>query len=139
MENLDKNTQFSGFVETRNTEITIRWQKVQIFFLINSALLGITISIEFDSGFKFIASMSGLLVSTIWWLMQWEAQNAIDYWNSMVAQIEKTSESDIRGFYFACPREGFCFKYISTHHLILFLVDLFIIGWLGLAIFYLTS
>ena len=38
---------FNALVAARNLETNIRWQKVQIFFLINSALLGIILGTNF--------------------------------------------------------------------------------------------
>lgn len=133
MQELDKSVQFSGFVGARNNETTIRWQKVQIFFLINSVLFGGVISTNLSDVLKILTCSFGLVVTLIWWLMQWEAQNAIDYWNAMAAKLEN---KEISGFSFANPKEGFKIRLVSTHYLILFLIDLFGIVWTGLLVYY---
>lgn len=138
MAELSNETRFDGFVAARNNETIIRWQKVQIFFLINSVLLGTTIGATLDARFKIVICVFGFIVTVIWWLMQWEAQNAIDYWNFEAARLEpRNEENKIHGFAFTRPREGFRFKFISTHYLILFLIDFFILGWITLFIYYL--
>lgn len=136
MTKLDSNVQFSGFVEARNNETSIRWQKVQVFFFINSMLLGAVVGTSIADTLKLIACAFGFSVTIIWWLIQWEAQNAIDFWNNKIAEIEKNGNV-VKGFAFAKPREGFEFKFISTHYLILGLIKLFGTGWIGLFIYYL--
>ncbi len=135
MDPLRKGDRFADFVSARNNETVIRWQKVQIFFLINSVLVGITASATLGTISKLLVSIFGFFVTLIWWLIQWEAQNAIDYWNAEAARQEPSEENGhTHGFAFAKPREGFYFKFVSTHYLILFLVALFAFWWIGLII-----
>jgi len=108
---------------------------VQVFFLINSVLLGATMGAALGPKLKLAVYGFGLLVTIIWWLMQWEAQNAIDYWNNEAARLEPKAEN-MGGFSFEKPREGFRFKFASTHFLILFLVDLFAPCWIVLLLYH---
>ncbi|MEK7506553.1 MAG: hypothetical protein AAB566_00665 [Patescibacteria group bacterium] len=138
MASIDETARFGNYVSARNTEITVRWQKVQIFFLINSVLLGAAAGATFSVKLKIVVCIFGLAVTMIWWLMQWEAQNAIDYWNAEISRLE-SGEGNTHGFAFAKPREGFRLKFASTYYLILFLVDLFAIGWIGLLFSFLLA
>jgi len=106
--------------------------KVQIFFLINSALIGFIIGIAQDNTIKIIGCITGLIITAIWYAIQLEAQYAIDYWNNKISEIEQTET--IKGFSFEYPHEGFHRKYFSTHYLILTLVFTFAAGWLILII-----
>lgn len=131
-----QDTYFNALVAARNVEITLRWQKVQIFFLINSALLGVVMSAAFPALVKLIGCAFGLAITAVWTLMQWEAQNAIDHWNNRLASLETQNErSNMKAFTFSRPREGFRLKYVSTHHLILALTVIFALGWMGLLAF----
>lgn len=136
METLDANTLYSGFVTARNSETVIRWQKVQIFFLINSVLLGAVISITLAEKLRALICIFGFVVTLMWWFIQWEAQNAIDFWNRKIASLEKENKVMMSGFSFSRPREGFRFRFVSTHYIILALVKLFGIGWVSLLIYY---
>lgn len=135
---IDDAARFNGYVSARNNETAIRWQKVQIFFLINSVLLGALVSTTLDIKLKIAICVFGLIITVFWWLMQWEAQNAIDYWGTEAARLEPKT-NNTHGFAFTRPREGFRFKFISTHFLILFLVDVFALGWIVLFIYYLLA
>ncbi|MDR3548973.1 MAG: hypothetical protein P4M11_12040 [Candidatus Pacebacteria bacterium] len=135
MADLTKETRFTGFVAARHNETTIRWQKVQIFLLVNSILLGATVSVNVVPDVKIALCIFGLLACAIWWFIQWEAQNAIDYWNTELAKLEP-NENGVLGFGFKNPREGFRIAVISTHQLILALVILFFSGWLSLLVYY---
>lgn len=138
MANIDETTRFSGYVSARNSEVTVRWQKVQIFFLINSVLLGVAAGAILSIELKTAVCIFGLVVTVIWWLMQREAQNAIDYWNAEISRLEP-KEGNTHGFAFAKPHEGFRLRFASTHYLILFLVDLFAVGWVGLLFYFLLT
>jgi len=94
------------------------------------------VSASLSNNLKITACIFGLAVTVIWWLMQWEAQNAIDSWNKKIATLEARGNQGV-GFSFEKPREGFRYKLISTHYLILFLVKLFGMGWIGLFLYYL--
>lgn len=133
---LDTNAQYSGFVAARNSETVVRWQKVQIFFLINSVLLGVVTSATLIEKIRILIGIFGLVVTIIWWLIQWEAQNAIDFWNGKIASLEKESKATVSGFSFTKPREGFRFQIVSTHYMILALIKLFGIGWISLLAYY---
>lgn len=128
MQTLNVNTQYNGFIAARNSETVIRWQKVQIFFLINSVLLGAVISVTLAEKLKLLICMFGFAVTVMWWLIQWEAQNAIDFWNGKIASLEKKNKATVSGFSFSRPREGFRFRFVSTHYMILALIKLFGIG-----------
>jgi len=125
---LNLNSQLASFVESRNKEIGIRWSKVQIFFLINSALIGFVTSIVKDKILQISGCIAGLVITVIWFAIQLEAQYAIDYWNKKISEVE--SFGTVKGFNFKHPHEGFRYKYFSTHYLILTLVTVFVMGWL---------
>ncbi|MEK7520087.1 MAG: hypothetical protein AAB581_02485 [Patescibacteria group bacterium] len=131
----DVNARFNALITGRNSEMTIRWQKVQIFFLINSVLLGAVVSTNLPDKLKITASIFWFIVTVIWWLIQWEAQNAVDSWNKRIAVLEEADNQHVR-FSFRKPREGFEYKFISTHYLVLLLIELFGAGWVGLFLYY---
>lgn len=106
MNTLDANAQYSGFVAARNGETVVRWQKVQIFFLINSMLLGVVASAALAEKLRILIGIFGLAVTIIWWLIQWEAQNAIDFWNGKIASLEKESKAIVSGFSFKKTTRG---------------------------------
>ncbi len=134
MSKLSVDSHFDGFVAARNKEADIRWRKVQIFFLINSALIGFIASSGSESIFKIVGCVAGLIITIIWYAIQIEAQYAIDYWNDKIAEIENDNQAEIRGFGFKYPHEGFHYKYFSTHYLILALVAVFAMGWVILLV-----
>lgn len=137
---LHADTHFSGLVATRNAEITIRWQKVQIFFLIESVLLGAVVGADVPSAVRIAGCVFGLALTVTWALMQWEAQNAIDYWTAQIALTERRGQGTGAGsFTFSRPREGFRLKLISTHYLILALIGMFAAGWTVLIAIFLLS
>lgn len=134
---LGTDAHFNALVAARNLEVNIRWQKVQIFFLINSALLGVIVGAVFPVKLKIIACLFGLVITVVWFLIQKEAQDAIDYWNQKISVLEeKDQESDMRAFAFERPREGFRLKYASTYYLTLLLIKVFSAGWLGLLAYF---
>lgn len=139
MNTLDANAHYSGFVAARNSETAIRWQKVQIFFLINSVLLGVVTSAALPEKLRILIGIFGLTVTIIWWLIQWEAQNAVDFWNGKIASLEKENKAIVSGFSFEKPREGFRFRFVSTHYMILALIKLFGIGWISLLVYYCSA
>lgn len=132
-------SQLNSFISARNTEIDIRWKKVQIFFLINSGLIGIVMGSNLDINLKILSCNLGLIITVIWYAIQLEAQYAIDYWNNKIAKLEITGEVIEKGFEFKYPHEGFRYRYFSTHYLILVLITLFILGWFSLIIFYILK
>ena len=137
---LTVDTHFNALISARNLEIEVRWQKVQIFFLINSALLGVVLGASFPDTLKIIGCLFGVAITTIWSLIQEEAQNAIDYWNQKIYLMEsQEKETSIKAFGFIEPREGFKMKYTSTFYLILLLVGVFFLGWVSLLIYFLLS
>lgn len=128
MSKLSFDSQLSGFISTRNLEVDIRWKKVQIFFLINSALIGFVAGVVKDKILQISGCIAGLVITMIWFAIQIEAQYAIDYWNNKISEVE--SFGVVRGFDFKHSHEGFRYKYFSTHYLILTLVIVFTVGWL---------
>lgn len=134
---LGTDAHFNALVAARNLEVNIRWQKVQIFFLINSALLGVIMGSNLQEKLKVTACLFGLVITVVWFLIQKEAQDAIDYWNQKIATMERGDlESLVEAFAFEKPREGFRLKYASTYYLILLLIGVFSIGWIGLLVYF---
>lgn len=137
MERLSIDSRFNGFIIARNKEVDIRWKKVQIFFIINSALMGFVMGIVPINVFKISGCIVGLIITIIWFAIQLEAQYAIDYWNNKIATVEDESDVRKKGFSFEHPHEGFRYKYFSTHYLILVLIAVFAILWLILLVLFL--
>jgi len=137
VDKISSDSRFNGLIIARNKEVDIRWRKVQIFFLINSALMGFVMGIVPINVFKIGGCIVGLIITIIWFAIQLEAQYAIDYWNDKIATVENEGGIKKEGFSFEHPHEGFRYRYFSTHYLILVLVVLFTILWLILLVFFL--
>lgn len=83
----DERTKYAGLISLRNTEVTLRWTRTQIFLFINSigVPLVVTQQLQHEPGlwFRIAAGVTGLALTYIWhvtiqrasrWTRLWDAQ-----------------------------------------------------------------
>ncbi len=86
---------YTGMAISRNTEVTLRWSRTQMFMLINSALF--TLLFTKDAGLWLFAGLGffGVIIGVIWFLINRKTQQWVDYWQTRLAQITHTDEPNM--------------------------------------------
>lgn len=82
---------YTGVSMCRNTEVTQRWVRTTLFFLIHSAGLSYTLARQQPTQLLlFIVSVGGLVLVSIWFLANWRTDQWIVYWQSRLTAIERS-------------------------------------------------
>jgi len=132
--NDEQRAMYTAAISLRNTEVTLRWTRTQLFFLIHSAGLSFVVT-QFKEGsaVRFGSCLLGLVLVYLWWRLTMRIQHWVIYWNSKLAALERLEPiQEIRifgGREYIHATGG-----IGTHDIILGLISVFLVAWLSLAI-----
>ena len=89
----DERAMYSATVALRNNEVTLRWTRTQVFFLIHSAALSFVVSQLKRGELSHIgACVTGIFLAVLWFMLTKRVRHWIDYWDDRLNKLEsKTS------------------------------------------------
>lgn len=78
----DEKAMYTGMAMSRNTEVTLRWSRSQMFMIINSAMLSVVFTR--DAGFALllllgIFGLFGLGMAMVWSIINEKSQQWVEY------------------------------------------------------------
>lgn len=88
----DERAMYTGMAILRNTEVTLRWSRSQMFMIINSALLSLVFSKDASFTLFLLLSLFGIVMAVVWFLINEKSQQWVEYWQARLAQIRHEEE-----------------------------------------------
>ncbi len=88
----DEKAMYTGMAMCRNTEVTLRWSRSQMFMIINSAMLSAVFARNPDFWLFFLLGLFGMIMAVIWFIINEKSQQWVDYWQTRLAQITHEEE-----------------------------------------------
>lgn len=86
----DDRAMYTGTALCRNTEVTLRWSRSQMFTILNSAILSFAYDIpKENTRFRIFISLVGLLIVALWMVSNWRAEVWVRYWRSRLEAFER--------------------------------------------------
>jgi hypothetical protein len=76
------------FVKMQQTEATLHWNRNN-FFLVCSSILLLALSQFSKKKYCFAIAIPGLVLNSIWTLIQYRSSQYIDYWKKVSSEIAK--------------------------------------------------
>jgi len=133
----EQKVMYTGICMCRNTEVTLFWSRHQVFVLINLAALPLLLTEHTLIFYQLVAGM-GFLLCTYWSIINCETEEIIDYWESRLASIEPSEESNLIAFCVFTGRDwkeaNEFLKFLSKYRIALF-PGFFTYIWLGIIIY----
>lgn len=127
----DQRAMYKAIVSVRNNEITLRWTRTQLFFLIHSAGLSLVVTqLEAGTATYLWACGIGMFLGVLWFLTTRRIGHWVVYWDLRLSALENYPPQPIRVFSgreYVRAQRG-----ITTHHILLLLSLLFVAIWLML-------
>jgi len=127
----DQRAMYAAVTTIRNNEVTLRWTRTQLFFLIHSASLSFA-GTQLILGTRLFTAVCvvGFILSILWLLATKRIGHWVNYWNSRLVALENVDSQPVRifgGREYERAVRGF-----TVHWVLLALVVLFmaIWGWL---------
>lgn len=90
----DEKAMYTGMAMSRNTEVTLRWSRSQMFMIINSAVLSLAFSKDAGFWLLFFLGFFGMGMASVWFIINEKSQQWIEYWQARLAQIKHEDEPD---------------------------------------------
>lgn len=129
----NQKTMCTGLFICWNTQVAQRWARSQVYLLIHSAGLSLTIAAPQPTfRFLFWTSIGGLILVIFWYLANWRTNQWLVYWQSRLAAFERAEPNPVEIGVFTGPewermtRSWFPFHYI-VNLLIMFIAVLWFI------------
>lgn len=99
----DEQVKYAALISLRNTEVTLRWTRTQLFLLINSAGLPIVITqqLQHEPGpwFRIVAGMAGLVLTYLWHVTIQRASVWTKFWEAQLIFLEeRPQDTEVRVF-----------------------------------------
>lgn len=88
----DEKAMYTGMAMSRNTEVTLRWSRSQMFMIINSAMLSLVFSKDAGFWLFFLLGLFGVGMAIVWLFINEKSQQWVEYWQNRLAQITHTDE-----------------------------------------------
>ncbi len=88
----DEKAMYTGMAMSRNTEVTLRWSRSQMFMIINSAMLSIVFTRDAGFWLLFFLGLFGMGMAVVWLMINEKSQQWVDYWQTRLAQIRHEEE-----------------------------------------------
>ena len=88
----DERAMYTGMAMSRNTEVTLRWSRSQMFMIINSAMLSVIFTKDAGFWLFFLVSIFGMGMAAVWLMINQKSQQWVEYWQARLAQITHTDE-----------------------------------------------
>jgi len=90
---------YSSLISLRNTEVSLRWTRNQIFFLINSAAIFLVATqMGTQNEFYGLACFAGIVLSIMWLTIIFIIRTWVDYWDSILGALESLDGQPIQLF-----------------------------------------
>ena len=127
----DQRAMYSGLIALRNTEVTLRWTRTQLFFLIHSAGLSFAITyLKLGSRAQIVACGLGAYLAILWVLTTRRSVHWLDFWDFRLRALEEASVQPVTIFggreYFEARRGT------TTHEIIRQLGYVFFVIWIAM-------
>ncbi len=99
----DERTKYVGLINLRNTEVTLRWTRTQIFLFINSIGLPLVVTqqLQHKPGvwFRILAGLTGLALVYLWFVTIRRASVWTRFWDAQLIFLEeRPQDTPIRIF-----------------------------------------
>lgn len=90
----DEKAMYTGMAMSRNTEVTLRWSRSQMFMIINSAMLSLLFARDTTFLLFLTLGVFGMIMASVWFLINMKSQQWVEYWQTRLAQIKHAEEPD---------------------------------------------
>jgi len=120
---------YTGMAMSRNTEVTLRWSRSQMFMIINSAMLSVLFTRDAGFGLFFSIGLFGMIIGVIWFLINMKSQQWVEYWQTRLAQMKHAEEPDTVNVFIG-PEWDRINRGPTFHRLLSFLPAGFILVWI---------
>ncbi len=128
---------YTGMAMSRNTEVTLRWSRSQMFMIINSAMLSVIFTKDAGFWLLFLASIFGMGMAAVWLMINQKSQQWVEYWQTRLAQIRHEEEPTTVNVFIG-PEWDAINKGFTFHKLLTILPGVFTAVWIGVLIFSFT-
>ena|SRR3989344_714184 len=109
---------YTGMAISRNTEVTLRWSRSQMFILLHSAALTFFASRPL-SRLHLLLAFGGFLMAVLWWFTIWRTEHWVEYWQSRLRAVEKSQESPVQTYVYEGPEFQSVSSRLPSFHQIL--------------------
>lgn len=133
----DEKAMYTGMAMSRNTEVTLRWSRSQMFMIINSAMLSIVFTRDAGFGLLLLLGIFGLGMAMVWFMINEKSQQWVDYWQTRLAQIRHEEEPNTVNVFIG-PEWDTINKGWTFHRLLAILPKAFAVVWIGVFLFSFT-
>mgnify|MGYP001593690326 CR=1 FL=1 len=133
----DEKAMYTGMAMSRNTEVTLRWSRSQMFMIINSAMLSVMFTRDAGFWLLFLVSIFGMIMAAAWLMINEKSQQWVEYWQTRLAQI-KHEEEPATVNVFIGPEWDTINKGWTFHRLLTILPCMFTMVWIGVFVFSFT-
>ncbi len=128
---------YTGMAMSRNTEVTLRWSRSQMFMIINSAMLSVVFTRDASFLLLLFLGLFGIGIALVWLMINEKSQQWVEYWQTRLAQI-KHEEEPATVNVFIGPEWDTINKGWTFHRLLTILPRGFAIVWIGVFLFSFT-
>ena len=125
----DEKAMYTGMVMSRNTEVTLRWSRSQMFMIINSAMLSLVFSKDTEFWLFFLLGLFGLGMAIVWFFINKKSQQWVEYWQARLAQIRHEEEPTTVNVFIG-PEWNAINKGFTFHKLLTILSTAFMLVWI---------
>src|SRR3989344_802987 len=99
MMNETQRMMYQSLVSIRNNEVSLRWTRNQLFFLMNSAAVGLVFpQLKPDTYFYGGVCAVGVIVSILWLRMIYIIRMYMEYWDDMLGALEELNGNPVQIF-----------------------------------------
>ncbi len=133
----DEKAMYTGMAISRNTEVTLRWSRSQMFMIINSAMLSIVFTRDASFWLLLFLGIFGMIMAAVWLMINEKSQQWVEYWQTRLAQIKHMEEPDTVNVFIG-PEWETINKGLTFHKLLKILPSVFVAVWIGVLIFSFT-
>jgi hypothetical protein len=125
---MDESQKANLAAAARISEITLRWTRTQLFFLIHSALFSLVLTqFKLGSIHCTLSCILGLWLAVLWFLLTRRSQYLVEHWNRVLASLEDFRQDPVRVFVNE-ERRAFL-PGVPVHTILMLLVGTFILVW----------
>ena len=129
----EQRAMYAAAVLLRNNEVTLRWTRTQIFFLIHSAGLSLIVTQFKEESFaRFLGCLLGLALAGLWWRLTIRIGGWVSYWVGRLAALENLGPPPAVRIFSGSPYRT-AMRGFTAHEILLWLVRVFSAAWFLLA------
>ena len=119
---------YTGMAMSRNTEVTLRWSRSQMFMIINSAMLSLVFSRDAGFWLFLLLGLFGLIMAGVWFFINEKSQQWVEYWQTRLAKIKHEDEPTTVNVFIGSEWDTIN-KGVTFHKLLTFLPGVFAVAW----------